>query len=228
MDTREEQVVCCRTCGLAQRVELLRPHQAALCVRCNSVLDESKSSSAIPTIAFTLAALVFYVPANIFPILSMQRYGLYSETTVWQGVLELIRLNYWFVGVIVFLASIAVPLLKLAGLLVLCITAQLRTRRWRRERTMLYRFIDVIGPWAMLDVFLLAVLVALVRLGSLATVVPGRGLFAFTCVVVLTLLASAFFDPKLIWRGYDEADARYRPAPAPAAPEHAAATGASA
>src|SRR4051812_24791821 len=210
MDAREEEVVCCATCGLAQRVGLLRPHQAALCNRCGSVLEQNKSESVIPTLACALAALIFYVPANLFPILTMQRYGLYSETTVWQGVVELARANYWFVAVIVFLASMAVPLIKLVVLFVLGITAQLRTRRWRRERTALYKFIDVIGPWAMLDVFMLAVLVALVRLGSLATVLPGRGLLAFAFVVVFTLLASSFFDPKLIWRGYREADEQWR------------------
>jgi paraquat-inducible protein A len=86
------------------------------------------------------------------------------------------------------------------------VTSQRGTPRWRRERTRIYRFIEVIGPWAMLDVFLLAVLVALVRLGQLATVLPGRGLLAFTCVVVLTLLASAMFDPRLIWQAKDKPD----------------------
>src|SRR5205085_7393047 len=121
------------------------------------------------------------------------------ETTVWQGVLELVRLNYWFVGLVVFLASIAVPFIKLVVLFFLCATSQLRTRRWRRERTALYKFVDAIGPWAMLDVFLLAVLVALVKLGDLARVIPGPGLVAFTCVVILTMLASQSFDPNLIW-----------------------------
>src|SRR3954470_7736674 len=209
MDAREEEVTCCATCGLTQRVGPLAPRQAACCARCGSILDENKAPSVIPTLACALAALIFYVPANLFPILTMQRYGLYSETTVWQGVVELARANYWFVAAIVFLASMAVPLIKLVVLFVLCATAQLRTRRWRRERTMMYRFIDVIGPWAMLDVFMLAVLVALVRLGSLATVLPGRGLLAFSFVVVFTLLASAFFDPKLIWRGYEQGDEHF-------------------
>src|SRR4051794_3145038 len=98
MDPREEQMVCCQTCGLAQRVPALLPHQAACCTRCGSTVDERRSASVVPTVAFSLAALVFYIPANIFPILTMQRYGLYSETTVWQGVVELARLGYWFVA----------------------------------------------------------------------------------------------------------------------------------
>ena len=199
MSSRED-IVCCQTCGLVQQVEPPRAHSTAECPRCGSVISEYKAGSVIPTAAFSIAALILYVPANIYPILSMERYGAYSESTVWGGVTGLMNAGYWFVALVVFLASMAAPLLKLAGLLFLVVTTELRTPRWRRQRTWIYRFIEVIGPWAMLDVFLLAVLVALVRLGQLATVLPGRGLLAFTCVVVLTLLASATFDPRLIWQ----------------------------
>jgi paraquat-inducible protein A len=103
------------------------------------------------------------------------------------------------VAAIVFLASIVIPLVKLAGLLSLVVTARIGWGRRLRARTQLYKFIDAIGPWAMLDVFLLAVLVALVQLSTWAKVIPGPGLVAFTAVVVLTMLASAAFDPRLIW-----------------------------
>jgi len=92
-----------------------------------------------------------------------------------------------------------IPLVKLAGLFSLVVTAQMGWGRRLRERTKLYKLIDAVGPWAMLDVFLLAVLVALVKLNTLAKVIPGPGLVAFTLVVVLTMFASAAFDPKLIW-----------------------------
>jgi paraquat-inducible protein A len=200
MDAREE-VVCCPTCGLVQQAEAAEAPLVVECVRCGSTIRERKTESLVPTVALALAALILYVPANVYPILRLERYGLYTESTVWQGVAQLAQLGYWFVAAIVFSASIAVPLIKLAGLFYLAISAQLRTRRARRFRTRLYRLIDVVGPWAMLDVFLLAVLVALVRLGQLATVLPGRGLFAFTGVVVLTIVATALFDPRLIWRG---------------------------
>ena len=195
-----EDIVCCQTCGLVQRVEAPRPGTREECSRCGTTVSEYKAASVVPTAALSLAALILYVPANLYPILRMERYGVYSESTVWGGVTGLTNAGYWFVALIVFLASMLVPLLKLAGLLFLVVTTQLGTPRWRRARTALYRFIDVIGPWAMLDVFLLAVLVALVRLGQLATILPGQGLIAFTAVVVLTLLASAAFDPRLIWR----------------------------
>ena len=218
MDAREE-VLSCRTCGLAQTVALGEDNVAE-CVRCGSLLAERRAGSVIPTVAVSLAALVLYVPANLYPILMMDRYGLHSETTVWEGVAELMRQGYWLVAAIVFMASIVVPLVKLAGLFFLSVTGVSGTRRWRRQRTHLYNFIEIVGPWAMLDVFLLAILVALVRLGQLATVTPGPGLGAFAGVVVLTILASALFDPRLIWQSRWEAGREAgrdadRPAPRP-------------
>lgn len=214
-----EELACCRTCGLAQKIEPREGAFVAECVRCGAPVTEHKVGSVIPTVALSLAALVLYVPANLYPILVMERYGLRSETTVWEGVAELMRQGYWLVGVIVLLASIVVPLLKLAGLFYLSATGAAGTRRWRRQRTRLYTFIALIGPWAMLDVFMLAVLVALVRLSALATVTPGPGLAPFAGVVVLTILASQVFDPRIIWRSrYDERPERPAPRPAPPAP----------
>ena len=197
-------LIACPACGQVQRNALLVPGTAAECCRCGAVVTERKRSPLAVTAALSLAALVLYVPANLYPILRMTRYGLQSESTVWDGVVQLAQSNQWFVAIVVFLASIFIPLVKLGGLFFLSATSAMRSDLWQRGRTRLYRFIDVIGPWAMLDVFLLAVLVALVKLGQLATVLPGPGLIAFTCVVVLTILASASFDPKLIWEPEEE------------------------
>jgi len=145
------------------------------------------------TAALSLAALIFYVPANLYPILRMQLRGAYSESTVWDGVQSLARHDQVLVALIVFLASIVIPLAKLLGLFFLAASARYSPARWRRERSLAFRFLDVIGPWAMLDVFLLAVLVGLVKLGDFAETMPGPGLLAFACMVVLTMLASGSF-----------------------------------
>jgi paraquat-inducible protein A len=195
-----ESVVACDTCGLVQRVEALAPGTVAECLRCGSFLGARRSSRSLEiTAALSLAALILYVPANIYPIMKMYLYGGYSESTVWDGIVMLARNDHWVVAVIVFLASMVIPLVKLAGLFSLVVTTRLGWARRLRSRTQLYKFIDAIGPWAMLDVFLLAVLVALVKLSTWAKILPGAGLLAFTMVVVLTMLASAAFDPKLIW-----------------------------
>ena len=196
-----EQVIACETCGLVQRMAPVQPGSAAECVRCGEILLQRRRGGSLElTAALSLAALILYVPANIYPILKMNLRGMYSESTVWDGVVSLANTNQWFIAAVVFLASMVIPVLKLAGLFFLVISSKLRRGRRLRSRTKIYTFIDRIGPWAMLDVFLLAVLVALVKLGTWATVLPGPGLIAFGAVVVLTMLASASFDPRLIWQ----------------------------
>jgi paraquat-inducible protein A len=151
------------------------------------------------TAALSLAALILYVPANIFPILRLNMYGATSENTVWDGCVRLFTDGDYVVAVIVFLASMLIPLLKLMGLFFLVTTTKLGITRWKMLRTWIYRIIDSIGRWAMLDVFVMAVLVSLVKLERLATIIPGKGLLAFALVVVFTIFASASFDPQLIW-----------------------------
>lgn len=194
------EVVSCPTCGLLQRLGALPPGGEADCARCGRTLALGPGGSLRLTAALALAALILYVPANLYPIMRMHFHGAYSESTIWDGVVSLAQSDQWFVALIVLLASIVVPVLKLAGLLYLVGSTALGWRRALRERTRLYRFIDAVGPWAMLDVFLLAVLVALVKLGTVATILPGPGLIAFAGVVVLTMLASASFDPGRIWQ----------------------------
>jgi len=196
-----QSMVSCDTCGLVQAVEPLAPGMVAECIRCGSFLTARRSTGSLHvTAALSLAALVLYVPANVYPIMKMYLHGAYSESTVWDGIKILMDHHEWAVAVIVFLASMVIPLVKLAGLFSLVVTSRMGWGRRLRSRTHLYKFIDAIGPWAMLDVFLLAVLVALVKLQGWAEILPGTGLLAFTAMVVLTMLASAAFDPKLIWQ----------------------------
>ena len=193
-------IIGCHACGLVQRLEPLPPGAVAECPQCGSLVAKAKSDSLARTAAFSLAALLLYVPANIYPILRMDFHGIFTESTVWDGCVKLFQDGQWFIAVIVFCASLLVPLLKLLGLFFLVITTKLNSQNFRWARTRVFKLIEVIGPWAMLDVFLLAVLVALVKLGRISTVTPGPGLLPFASVVVLTILASASFEPKQIWQ----------------------------
>lgn len=192
-------MLACKTCGQVHAVDPLPDKTVAQCVRCGSVIAHRSRSALHMTAAFSLAALVLFLPANMFPILRMQKVGLISDNTVWEGTRALFDDGQWGIATIVFLASIAIPLLKLCGLFVLTLMTATRSRRLRKTRTVVYKLIEGVGRWAMLDVFILAILVSLVKLQRLATVLPGPGLAAFTAVVVLTLLASASFDSQLIW-----------------------------
>jgi paraquat-inducible protein A len=175
------------------------PGSVASCVRCGSAIRRRTRSGLHRTAALSVAALALYVPANLLPILRMERYGIVSENTVWDASALLFEDGDYPIAVVVFAASILVPLLKLLGLFFLVFTTRLGWAGGRMGRTWVYRVIEKVGPWAMLDVFVIAVLVSLVKLQRLATVVPGPGAIAFTGVVVFTLMASASFDPQLIW-----------------------------
>jgi paraquat-inducible protein A len=190
-------LIACDTCGLVQQIQNAPPRYDAHCAHCDSVIRRDRPNSRACTAALALAALFLYVPANIYPIMIMEYLGRHTENTVWGGVKALYADHMWYVAMIVFAASILIPLLKLLGLFFLVVN---RGERWQKTRTWIYKAVCHIGPWAMLDVFLLAILVALIRFGKFATVIPGPGIVAFTSVVVLTLLASSCFDPRLIWK----------------------------
>ena len=191
--------IACRTCGQVHAARPIAPGTVARCVRCNSVLTRHPPDSLHRTAALALAALALYIPANAFPILRLEIHGRVSDNTVWQGASRLFHDGDYFIATIVFLASILIPLLKLIGLFILVVTTRWQSKASRPLRTTMFQFIEGIGRWAMLDVFVVAILVSLVKLQSLATILPGKGLFAFGCVVVLTLLATASYDPHLIW-----------------------------
>jgi paraquat-inducible protein A len=203
-----ESIAACRVCGQLQRLDELPSGAVGACCRCGARLGVTASQADLGAIAaLTLAALILYLPANMLPILTMDLHGVHSETTIWDGCANLFRDGEWFVASIVFLASILIPLLKLLGLAYLIATAGNRSVQRQRERTLILRTIAAVGTWAMLDVFLMAVLVALVKLEQLATIRPGPGLPAFAAVVVLTILASSRFDAALIWPGHQPAQA---------------------
>ena len=188
----------CECCGLVS--ELIKAAGSARCPRCGFALHARKPQSLQRTAAYLLAAAVLYLPANTLPIMATASTLAGREShTILGGIIELWHTGSWDLALIVFIASIAVPILKIAALTLLAFTAR-RKSRWRQaERAKLYRVLETVGHWSMLDVFVVVLLVGMVRFGAFASVEPGPGLLAFGGVVVLTMLASASFDPRLIW-----------------------------
>jgi paraquat-inducible protein A len=184
----------CDTCRL-----VTRGRDGALCPRCGFALHHRKPDSLTRTWALVLAAMVLYVPANMYPILTVIRFGAGQPSTILEGVRELLRLGMWPLALLVFFASIAVPVLKLTGLILLLVTSMARAGVHRRDRTVLYRIVDAVGRWSMIDIFMESILVALVQFGAVVTIVPGPGAIAFASVVILTMFAARTFDPRLIW-----------------------------
>jgi paraquat-inducible protein A len=189
-------VLSCGTCGLVQRIPAELRNRKAKCPRCGNRVRRFIPDSRSRTLALALAALALYAPANIYPVMIMDLVGRHSENTVWSGVVSLCHDGMYFIGGIVFVASILIPVLKLLGLFFLALGGG---RKNPRRAALIYKVICVAGPWAMLDVFLLAIAVALIKFGKFGHVIAGPGIIWFAAVVVLTLLASANFDPRLLW-----------------------------
>ncbi len=189
------------------------------CPRCGTRLRHRRRQSLIRCWALLVAGIILYVPANLYPILTVIRFGRGEPSTILNGVIELIQAGMLPLALLVFLASITVPLLKLIGLTSMLIMTHERSPRALRERTRLYRLIEGIGRWSMIDVFMLTTLVALVHMGFIATVLPNAGAIAFAAVVILTMFAARAFDPRIMW---DVADPPPEPLPGAALPEAAA------
>lgn len=175
---------------------MIAPGLAARCPRCDTLVRVARRPrSRARTAAFALGALSLYPAAMTLPVLEVTRFGHVQDATIWSGVTALLEQGEIAVGIVVLLASVVAPMLKLVTMLVLC----LPSRAGKAHRALAYRLVEWIGRWGMLDVLLVAVLVAVVKLGDVVSVQPGPGLAAFTGVVILSLLASAVFDPHSIW-----------------------------
>jgi paraquat-inducible protein A len=184
------------------------------CPRCGATLHLRKARSIQRTLAFVLAGYLLYIPANTLSVLTTVKFGREEHNTILSGVLELIRNDLWPLAVIVFTASIVLPLIKLFGLTWMLAATRLGSRRLLVARTRLYRSIDAIGRWSNIDIFSVSVLVAILQFGSLTAVHAGGGLVAFAAVVIITMLATMVFDPRLMWdAGAGEAGTRSRARP---------------
>ena len=194
---RNAGLISCHSCHLlCERAKRLAD---VVCPRCGASLHTRKPYSIARTWALVLAAIIFYIPANVLPITIVVSLGKAQSDTIMSGVFYFVKTGMWPIALVIFVASVFVPLLKLLVLIFLLISVQ-RKSRWRpQDRTRLYRIVEIIGRWSMVDIFVVTILVAVVHLGGLATIHAGPGAIFFGAVVVITIFAAMSFDPRLIW-----------------------------
>ena len=192
-----EGFVSCEACGLLSRPA--GAEEPGECPRCGEELEFRRRDAVQRTWALVIAAAICYLPANILPV--MRTTTLTSETTdtIIGGVIRLHASGSWFLALILLVASVMIPLAKLAALAYLLITVQRGSVRNNRERARLHRVMEIIGRWSMVDVFVATFAVGLVQLRPLMSVAPQPGVLFFSAVVVLTIIAAESFDPRLIW-----------------------------
>jgi len=198
--TSGSRLLGCECCGL---VMSRLPQAAGLamhCPRCGHPLHERRPYSLQQTWAYLIASAVLYVPANALPVMTTTNFFRSTSYTIAGGIGELWNSGEWYLAIIVFIASIVVPIAKVSALALLAWSARV-VPRWRRlERARLYRLVEAVGHWSMLDVYVVVLLGGIVQFGRVANVEPEPGLLAFAAVVVLTMLAARSFDPRLIWQ----------------------------
>jgi paraquat-inducible protein A len=196
---REASLVACSTCHLLCRQPLDANIRKMRCPRCGATLHSRKPKSVSRTWALILAAYIFYIPANVFPITIVTSFGKTQSNTILSGVIYFVKTGMWPIALVIFVASILVPFIKLTILTFLLISVQ-RRWTWRcKDRTRLCRMTEAIGRWSMVDIFVVTILVALVHLGNLASIKAGPAAGFFAAVVVTTIFAAMSFDPRLIW-----------------------------
>jgi paraquat-inducible protein A len=189
----------CHGCNLLLRKRHAGKGSTLRCPRCRAPVHDRKPESLQRTAALVITATVLYVPANLFPIMTVVSFGRAQSDTILSGAVHLAEAGLWSLALLVLFASVLVPVLKLAGLSFLMLSVH-RRWKWRpRDRTFLYRVIESVGRWSMIDIFMISILVALVKLGNVATIETGLGATCFAAVVVVTMFASMSFDPRLIW-----------------------------
>ncbi|BDM20851.1 paraquat-inducible protein A [Pseudomonas sp. NPDC089428] len=197
-------ILVCNECHELNRQDAERDSQT--CTRCGAIVHARRPNSIIRTWALLITASILYIPANLLPIMTVSTLGQGSGDTIMSGVITLLKHGMVPIAAVVFIASILVPTFKLVGIGLLLYSVQRRQPLSARQRILMYRFIEFIGRWSMLDIFVIAILVAVVNFGRIASVEANLGAVAFATVVILTMLAALTFDPRLIWDNTESDD----------------------
>ena len=190
-------LIACHECDLLQHIPRQRQGGKSYCRRCNAVLHRSVRDSLNRTLALTLAGIVLFIVANSFPFLSFKMQGQVTQTTLATGVLDLYRQGMWELALLVLLTSILVPLLQLLLLLYILLPIRLGHTPW--QLAPVFRFHQSLGPWGMMEVFMLGILVAVVKLLDMAQILPGLALWSFAILIFMLAGAAAELDPEIIW-----------------------------
>ena len=189
----------CPVCHKRLRWQVARPNFKQRCPRCGAGVRQRHYGSIGQSWALTLTALILLIPANLLPIMTVSQFGEGHPSTIMGGVVLLLHHDMIPIALIVFIASFAVPFLKISGIVVLLLSVHFKWRISRRQRTLMYRMVEYIGKWSMLDIFVIAITAKLVHMGKIATIEGNVAAVYFGLAVVMTMLAAIVFDQRLIW-----------------------------
>ena len=184
----------CRTCHYV----FAREQHQSRCPRCGDLLRHRHMRSQSYPLIFLLTAIIFYLPANLYPIMVVETMRGTTASTIVGGIIIFFKNKMFFIGSVIFIASVFIPLLKMIGLSYLLFNRNY-TLESNRRKTKFYHFIEFIGKWSMIDIFVICIFAGVVNLGAFMRIQSGQGANAFLLVVLFTMLAAKFFDPRLMW-----------------------------
>ncbi len=198
-----ESIIACHECDLLHQRRSLPPGGTARCVRCGAKLYSRKRNSLNRVLALTFAGLILFIIANVYPFLTFRLEAQIQKTNLITGIIELYGQGMWIVAGVVLLTSILTPLLELTGMLYLLLPLKFNRRPWKLP--FIFRLIRKFKPWGMMEVFMMGILVAVVKLTKMASIIPGIALYAFLALIFVLAASAAALDPHIVWNRIDDA-----------------------
>ncbi|MDX2446387.1 MAG: paraquat-inducible protein A [Desulfobacterales bacterium] len=194
---RTNSMIACHQCDLLHRVRPLKHGGVAQCMRCGAVLYRRKKDSLNRTLSLAIAGIILFVVANTYPFLAIKSEGLMQETTLLAGVKELYVQNMWELAALVLITTFLTPFIQLSGMIYVLLPLKFNRLPWRLP--FIFRFLQNIQPWGMMEVFMLGILVAIVKLAKMANIIPGIALYSFAALILVLAGAMASLDPDIVW-----------------------------
>lgn len=191
-------LIACHECDLLHRSRPDTEGSTATCQRCGAVLYRHKRNSLDRTLAWAVAGLILFVVCNTHPFLALKKEGLVQETTIISGIKELFHQGMFELSFLVLFTSILAPLLQLSGMIYVLLPLKVNRIPWKMA--VVFRFLQTIQPWSLMEVFMLGILVSVVKLTKTATVVPGIALYSFLALIFVLAATTASFDPRIVWQ----------------------------
>ncbi len=191
--------ISCHDCGILVNVGNIAAETILSCPRCNANLHFRKTHSISRTWALIITSAILFLPANLLPIMRVDFLGTQEYSTIMDGIIYFFHGQEYGIGLIIFIASILVPLFKIIGMLIILLSIHFKWKHWLRHKSAMFRFIEFVGRWSMLDIFVIALMSTLVDFGTLTSTQAAPAATYFTAVVVCTMFAALTFDPRLLW-----------------------------
>ena len=195
-------IISCKNCHKVYEKE---NYKDFICSRCNHKVSKRVKYSLQVSLALTICAILLYIPAMIYPMMEITKFGIKVESNIFQGVVSFIEYKSYFIAFVIFTASVIIPLIKLLGLLLIFVSLKIDVKINNKNKIRIFKFIKMIGKWSMIDIYVVALLASVVQLGEIFNIKGGIAATSFTLVVILTMIAAHRFDTRIIW---DERNAK--------------------